>query len=203
MRIEHICLQSGRKKIDLIFMLFLLSAVLSVITTYYVSSHYIDSDTSSELILASHWIETGNIFSADWLYGSELRLFHVQLIYVPLMLLFEDWLTVRFLGALIMQIIYIASFGCLVYAAGKGKRFFFLGAALLLLTAFVFCWLEDTQSNDTSKSAFLKPANRNFLFCCSQKSSLQPSLSPSCCLVALLISAISTEATVSRKPTRA
>ena len=240
MRIEHICLQSGRKKIALSFMLFLLSAVLSVITTYYVSSHYIDSDTSSELILASHWIETGNIFSADWLYGSELRLFHVQLIYVPLMLLFEDWLTVRFLGALIMQIIYIASFGCLVYAAGKGKRFFFLGASLLLLpvsvaygrivlyhnhylpnitisflllalsmgftgdvdwhskktwirlfflaglsfagglnsirqlmithaplllTAFVFCWLEDTQSNDTSKSAFLKPANRNFLFC--------------------------------------
>lgn len=133
MKIDYTCLQSGRRKIDLSFFLFLLSAVLSVITTYYVSSHYIDSDTSSELILASHWIETRNIFSEDWLYGSELRLFHVQLIYVPLMLLFEDWLTVRFLGALIMQAIYIASFGCLVHAAGKCRRFFFLGAALLLL----------------------------------------------------------------------
>lgn len=240
MKIDYTCLQSGRRKIDLSFFLFLLSAVLSVITTYYVSSHYIDSDTSSELILASHWIETRNIFSEDWLYGSELRLFHVQLIYVPLMLLFEDWLTVRFLGALIMQAIYIASFGCLVHVAGKCRRFFFLGAALLLLpvsvaygrivlyhnhylpnitfsflllalsmgftnevdwdskktwlrlfflaglsfagglnsirqlmithaplllSTFVFCWLEDIQGNDASKSAFLKPANLNLLFC--------------------------------------
>ena len=133
MEIRHVFPYSPRRKQDFSFFLFLLSAVLSVITTYYVSAHYIDSDTSSELILAKHWIETGNVLSEDWLYGSELRLFHVQLIYAPLMLFIDNWLTVRFVGALIMQGIYIASFGCLVYSAGKDKAFFFQGAALLLL----------------------------------------------------------------------
>lgn len=240
MKVNRFCLHTIRKKYDFSFWLFLLSAVLSVITTYYVSAHYIDSDTSSELVLASHWIETGKILSEDWLYGSELRLFHVQLIYVPLMLLLDDWLLVRYIGALIMQAIYIASFACLVYAAGKDRRFFFRGAALLLLpvsvaygrivlyhnhylpnitfsfllvalsmgftgtvdwrskktwlrlfflaglsfagglnsirqlmithaplllTALVFCWLEDAKSNDSSRTAFLKPANLNLLFC--------------------------------------
>lgn len=234
------CSPAGRRNLDLSFLLFLLSVILSVITTYYVSSHYIDSDTSSELILARHWIETGTPFSEDWLYGSELRLFHVQLIYVPLMLFLDNWLLVRFVGALIMQAIYIASFACLVHASGRSRSFFFRGAALLLLpvsvaygrivlyhnhylpnitfsflllslsmkftgnvewrskttwlhlfvlaglsfagglnsvrqlmithaplllAAFVFCWLEDSKSEDSSTTVFLKPANLNFLCC--------------------------------------
>ena len=126
-------LQSHKKGHDRSWLLFLLSAVLSVITTYYVSAHYIDSDTSSELVLARHWIETKRILSEDWLYGSEIRLLHVQLIYVPLMLLLENWLLVRYFGALIMQALFLLSFACLVHAAGKDKRFFFRGAAMLLL----------------------------------------------------------------------
>jgi len=113
--------------------LFTVSVIISILTTYYVCSHYIDSDASSELVLAQHWIETRNPLSPDWLYGSELRLFHIQLIYVPLMFLLDDWLMVRYIGALIMQGLYIASFACLVRAAGKSRSFFFYGAALLLL----------------------------------------------------------------------
>ena len=126
-------LQSHKKDHDRSWLLFLLAAVLSVITTYYVSAHYIDSDTSSELVLARHWIETKHILSEDWLYGSEIRLLHVQLIYVPLMLLLENWLLVRYFGALIMQALFLLSFACLVHAAGKDQRFFFRGAAMLLL----------------------------------------------------------------------
>lgn len=113
--------------------LFLFSVLLSIATTYYVSAHYIDSDTSSELVLSNHLIETRKLLSSDWFYATELRLLHVQWIYVPLMLLLDDWLMVRFLGALIMQALYIGSFGYLVYAAGKSKQFFFYGASLLLL----------------------------------------------------------------------
>lgn len=114
-------------------LLFLISVVISIVTTYYVSAHYIDSDTSSELVLARHWIETGKILSPDWFYATELRFLHVQWIYVPLMFLLDDWLMVRYIGALIMQALYITSFACLVHAARKSKNFFFYGASLLLL----------------------------------------------------------------------
>ena len=221
-------------------LLFLASVVICVMTTYYVSGHILDSDTSSELILSKQLAETGKLLSNDWLYGSELRLFHVQLIYMPLMLILDDWQMVRFIGALIMQTLYIGSFACLVHAAGKSKNFFFFGASLLLLPAsvtygrivlyhnhylpnitiaffllalsmyfvgevdwrsrktwihlallaalsaaggmnsirqlmithapllllaFVLCWNEDAKNKDHSTTAFLKPANLNFLLC--------------------------------------
>ena len=52
---------------------------------------------------------------------------------MPLMLLLDNWQMVRYVGALIMHALYIISFACLAHAAGKSKRFFFYGAALLLL----------------------------------------------------------------------
>jgi hypothetical protein len=36
-----------------------------------------------------------------------------------------------------MQVIYISAFGCLIHAAGQSRRFFFRGAAMLLLPASV------------------------------------------------------------------
>lgn len=113
--------------------LFLASVIISIFTTHYMTGHFLDSDTSSELVLARHWLDTQNILSPDWFYATELRFLHVQWIYAPLMLLFDDWQLVRYLGALIMQALYIASFACLVHAAGKSKKFFFYGAAFLLL----------------------------------------------------------------------
>lgn len=112
---------------------FLICIIFSIATTYHVTGHFLDSDTSSELVLASHLIETGKILSPDWFYATELRFLHVQLIYIPLMLLIDDWFWIRYLGALIMQLVYIISFGCLVRTVGKSKNFFRFGAALLLL----------------------------------------------------------------------
>lgn len=222
-------------------LLFLCSVIISIFTTYYATGHFLDSDTCSELVLANHWIETGKILSTDWFYATELRFLHVQLVYVPLMLLLDDWQMVRFLGALIMQALYILSFGCLVRASGKGKNFFLYGASLLLLpvsvtygrivlyhnhylpnivvaffllalsmhftdevdwkskktwlylfllaslsfsaginsirqlmithaplivTAVVFCWMDDARNKDCTTTAFLKPVNLNYLLCC-------------------------------------
>lgn len=114
-------------------LLFLCSVVISIFTTYYATGHFLDSDASSELVLARHLLDSGKLFSSDWFYGSELRFLHVQLIYMPLMLLLDDWQMVRYVGALIMHALYIISFASLVHAAGKSKRFFFYGASLLLL----------------------------------------------------------------------
>lgn len=114
-------------------LLFWLTFAVSIVTTWYVAGHYLDSDASSEMVLAQHWIDTGNILSNDWIYGSEIRLLHMQLIYAPLLLIFDSWQTVRFLGAVIMQGIYLASYGYLLRQAGLGKKQFYLGGTLLLL----------------------------------------------------------------------
>ena len=113
--------------------LFLLSILLSVVTTYYVTGHYIDSDASSELVLAKHLAETGQILSQDWYYSTELRVLNTQLVYAPLFLIFEDWHMVRFVGALILQGIMILSYYFLLHEAGVSRRFFYLSASLLLL----------------------------------------------------------------------
>ena len=89
------------------------------------TGNFLDSDASSELVLARHLLDSGKLFSSDWFYGSELRFLHVQLVYMPLMLLLDDWQMVRYVGALIMHALYIISFACLAHAAGKSKRFFF------------------------------------------------------------------------------
>lgn len=113
--------------------LFYVTFLVSILTTWHFVKYYLDSDASSEMVLARHWLDTGKILSTDWIYGSELRILHVQLIYAPLLLIFDDWQTVRFLGAVIMQILYLASFGFLLRQAGVGKQRFYLGGTVLLL----------------------------------------------------------------------
>lgn len=113
--------------------LFYITFLVSILTTWHFVKYYLDSDASSEMVLAQHWLDIGKILSTDWIYGSELRVLHVQLIYAPLLLIFDDWQTVRFLGAVIMQVLYLASFGFLLRQAGVDKQRFYLGGSLLLL----------------------------------------------------------------------
>lgn len=109
------------------------AVILSVFTTYYVTGHFLDSDASSELVLAQHWIDSGTILSRDWQYGAELRILHMQLVYAPLLMLCDNWHIVRFLGAIIMQALYILSYGFLIVRSGLDRNIFYYSAALLLL----------------------------------------------------------------------
>lgn len=113
--------------------LFLLAVILSILTTYHVTGNYIDSDASSELVLAKQLSETGNIISRDWFYSTELRVLNTQLIYAPLFHIFSDWHLVRFSGAIILQAIYMLSYGFMLNQGGFGKSDFFLSGSLLLL----------------------------------------------------------------------
>ena len=45
---------------------FLFSVIVSIATTYYATGHFLDSDASSELVLARQLYESGKIISADW-----------------------------------------------------------------------------------------------------------------------------------------
>lgn len=113
--------------------LFLITVLVSILTTWHVTNYFLDGDAASEMVLAKHWLDTGSILSKDWIYGSEIRLLHMQLLYAPLMLLFEDWHLVRFLGAVIAQLLYMASYAFLIRQTGLDKRYFYIGGTVLLL----------------------------------------------------------------------
>ncbi len=110
-----------------------LCAVLSVIITYFATKYCIDSDASSELVLANHLAENGGILTADWGYSTELRVLNTQLVYAPLFKIFKDWHMVRFFGALILQAILVGSYYVFTKATGVSKKIFCISAGLLLL----------------------------------------------------------------------
>lgn len=106
--------------------------LLSAFVTWHMTGRFLDSDASSELVLAKHLSQTGQILSRDWFYSTELRVLNTQLVYAPLFLLFEDWHMVRFAGAILLQILYIASYGFVMKQA-RVDRGVICGSACLLL----------------------------------------------------------------------
>lgn len=114
-------------------LLFFLIIALNTLTTYHATGSFIDSDASSELVLAHQLSQTGQILSRDWIYSTELRVLNTQLIYAPMFLIFSDWHLVRFSSALILQAIYIGTYGFMLNQGGFSKRQFYMSAALLLL----------------------------------------------------------------------
>lgn len=117
----------------LLLILFLLVAVLSINTVYHTSLQLLDSDTSSELVLAQHLHDTGRIVSSDWFYSTELVVLNSHVILAPLFSLFSDWRKIRFFGVLITHVILLVSFWYLCKSASLKRRSYFLGGTLLLL----------------------------------------------------------------------
>ena len=89
----------------------------------------LDSDMSSELVLAKLLAEEGKLITTDWYYSTELRVLHVQLVFTPLFLIFKSWHTVRVAGTLILHLLMMASvcFLCKTLKAGKWGPFVSIG----------------------------------------------------------------------------
>ena len=110
-----------------------LCSIISIFITYYATKYCIDSDASSELVLANHLAENGGILTADWGYSTELRVLNAQLVYAPLFWIFKDWHMVRFFGALILQAILVGSYYVFTKATGISKKIFCISSGLFLL----------------------------------------------------------------------
>ena len=114
---------------------FALCGLMSLYLTYKTAGNLLDSDASSELVLARLLADTNQILSRDWFYSTELRVLNTQLIYMPLFKIFSDWKLVRFFGALLLQAILVLSYYFLSRQAGFSRNVFFLTGGLLLLPA--------------------------------------------------------------------
>ena len=76
----------------------------------------IDSDMSSELVLAKQLATEKRLITTNWYYSTELRVLNTQVVFAPLFLIFTNWTLVRTLGTLILVVILWLSF--LYFAKG-------------------------------------------------------------------------------------
>ena len=76
----------------------------------------IQSDMSSELVLAKMLAEQKRIITTDWFYSTELKVLHNTLIFAPLFWITDNWHIVRMASIIILNIIMFLGF---LYLAKK------------------------------------------------------------------------------------
>ena len=99
---------------------------------YRFSGNFIDSDISSELVLAKLLSQEENILSKNWFYSTEIKVFNDQLIFAPLFLVFESWQMVRTVGSAIILALMLIAY---IYLA----RSLHISWALSFFSAGVLC----------------------------------------------------------------
>ena len=106
----------GERKSDRFFCLFpwVWLAAAYCITMGVLCLHgrgYIDSDMSSEMILADLLNKEGGLLSTNWWYSTELRVFYVQIFYRLGLLLFPgDWYAARMVGQALLLLVLVAAY---------------------------------------------------------------------------------------------
>ena len=65
----------------------------------------LESDMSSELVLAKILAEEKSLITTSWFYSTEIRFLNTNLIFTPLFMLTENWRIVRMAGMMIIELI--------------------------------------------------------------------------------------------------
>lgn len=94
--------------------------------------HNLDSDMSSEMILASILNEEGGLFSEEWYYSTELRVVSPVMLYQIGLKLFDSWHAARTFAVAVLQIGVILSFLFMTKAAGMKESGVYCAAGLIL-----------------------------------------------------------------------
>ena len=120
------------------YIVFGIGMILFVILCYNVlilhnGYRFLNSDDSSELVLARILASQHSVLTTDWLYSSELRVFNTNLVFAPMFLLFSSWSHVRAVGGSIMLLLYVTAYIAIPYAWRYETRWFYLTAFILIM----------------------------------------------------------------------
>ena len=100
--------------------------------------YMLDSDMSSELVLAKQLAEENALISSDWWYSTELRVINTQLVFMPLFKTFHDWELIRAVGSAVLLAIYLFSYYVLIASLGCGKCFAVSAGFLIMPCSMVY-----------------------------------------------------------------
>ncbi len=114
-------------------LLFALALILTWTSAWFVAHNLLDSDASSEMVLAHLLARQNQLLSTDWFYSNELRAAQTQLIFTPLFKILTDWHWVRFIGIVLLQTLLLLSYRYLCKRLKLSDRAFFLSAAILMM----------------------------------------------------------------------
>ena len=95
---------------------------------------YLDSDMSSELILAREQADTGHLFERQWLYSTEVHLIHMNLLYALGFSLTSSYQYARIFGVLTGFVLAMGSMFLLLRRLGQKRWVSALTGAILPLT---------------------------------------------------------------------
>ncbi len=112
---------------------FAATLIVTWTTAWQVSSHLLDSDASSELILAEKLSREGGIISPTWIYSTELEVLNIQIVYSLLFHLTSDWSLVRFLGTVILHCLMLGAYAYLARQTRMKTNAFLLTASAMLM----------------------------------------------------------------------
>ena len=97
----------------------------------------IDSDMSSEMVLANLLNKENTIISKNWIYGSELRVIHMQLLFkIALKIFPSNWVLARIVSQSVLMALYALSSIFCIKEIGLGKKSIYITAILLLPLGF-------------------------------------------------------------------
>lgn len=92
----------------------------------------LDSDMSSELILAKLLSKGNGILSREWYYSTELRVLNTQLVYALVFRFIGNWHLVRVISSIVLSLLLLISYYYFCVQAGI-KKYFCLSASVFLL----------------------------------------------------------------------
>ena len=114
-------------------LILIMAVAFSWFTAWFATQNLLDSDASSEMVLANLLARQNRIVSADWFYSNELRALQTQLVYAPLFKIFANWHLVRFLGVVVLQTILLLCYRYLCRRLKLSNTAFLLSAAMLIM----------------------------------------------------------------------
>ena len=95
---------------------------------------YLDSDMSSEMILAETLAEENKLLTSSWNYSTELRFLNNQIVFMPLFKLFSDWHIIRVAGSAICVLIMMWSYH--FFVTGTGIKSIYATAIVSVITPY-------------------------------------------------------------------
>lgn len=100
---------------------------------YFCASHILNSDISAELVLAKKLADSNRIFTADWYYSTEIRVFYTQIVSLFLFKFIDSWNLVRTLMNFIFFVVLLWSYLFAVKPLNLKKRSVYLSSLFLFI----------------------------------------------------------------------
>ena len=93
---------------------------------------FLNSDDTSELMLAKILADENRLITPSWFYSTELRVFNTQILYAFLFKFFNNWHKIRIVSDILLTLTMLAS-AYWLYRVFKLKKYAWLGLAMLLI----------------------------------------------------------------------